>query len=1106
MITQSNASGWWVKSLFTAVLFMCLSLTGFAQRNTVRGVVTDEEGNPVVGAFVTVQGVSGGTSTDVDGRYAIDAAQGNTLVFSFIGFRTQQVQVGSQSNVNIVLVQDRTSLDESVVVAYGVQKKRDIVGAVENLSTKEIESRTGNTMNLSRALQGTIPGLNLSFTDGKPNRAATVQIRGTVNSIGSGGSALVLIDGIEGDMNSVNPDDIESVTVLKDASSAAVYGSRGTFGVILLTTKSGGNTQPRVTYSNAFNIYTRTVKPQMVTNGYEWTTTFLEGYRARTASDPANINNVFAFSREWYANLTQWNEDKTTPNSERYDVNPANGRWRYYGNTNWYETIFKDYTTGQTHNITVSGGSDKANYFISGRFFTQDGIERAGNESFNQFNVRAKGSLKVRPWLRFDNNTDFTRRYSHQPLGFTGTGETPVNNFRMLNHQGYPMTLERNPDGSWTEAAVYLGWAGFVEGNSWRKDDMLNLKNLTTLTVDLIKDVLVARANYAYYYGNGQRRQVVVPYYSKNGPALSEAMRPSGSRYSEFPWTMQRQTADATLTFTPNLGPNHSLTLMGGWNLEDVVYTRNHFTRMDLLLNDRPNWSLLNGETMTLEDGGSWDSALNGYFGRLNYSYKGKYLLEVSGRYDGNSRFPSGQRWGFFPSASLGWRISEEGFLKDADWLDNLKLRVSAGTAGNGLISNAYAYMSTMTISKSSLISNGNTFTRTSAPAPVPDGLTWEKATTYDIGLDFEALNGRLNFVADVYRKATTDMYVSGDELPAVYGNSAPKGNYADMQTDGWEISLGWRNTRTLAGKPFNYSIKGMVYDAMSKITRYTSKTNLLPTNYATNYYEGMTIGEIWGHRTDGFYTEADVAAGNIVPMVYTNSAWKQNVGDIKFIDEDGSGRVDYGNRTLDNHGDLVKIGNITPRYNYSVNMSFNWNGIGLSMLWMGVGKRDWYPAKESGWFWGQYGRPYSMAMPWHADRAAIYDDTSTNVLSTNYDAYWPRLVSYSAQGASNPYAQPNDHFLQNARFLRLKNLTLDYTLPKKWTDAINFQSIKFFISGDNLFTMTPLKKHAKNFDPEGIYPGDADWATNNAGADNYGDGDGYPVMRVYSFGVNITF
>ena len=1104
MISQTNAMGWWCKRISATILFLCITFAGFAQRNTVRGTVTDEEGNPVVGAFVTVQGVSGGTSTDVDGRYQIDAPAGSTLVFSFIGFRTQQVPASNAAN--IVLVQDRTSLDESVVVAYGVQKKRDIVGAVENLSTKEIESRTGNTMNISRALQGTIPGLNLTFSDGKPNRDATVQIRGTVNSIGSGGSALVLIDGIEGDMNSVNPDDIESVTVLKDASSAAVYGSRGTFGVILLTTKSGGNSQPKVTYSNAFNIYTRTVKPQMVTNGLQWTTSFLEAYRARTTSDPANINNVFAFSRQWYENLKQWDQDKTTPNSERYDVNPANGRWRYYGNTSWYDIIFRDYTSGQTHNLTVSGGSDKANYFISGRFFTQNGIYNAGDEKFNQSNVRAKGSLKVRPWLKLDNNTDFTKRDSHQPLGFTGYGETPVNIFRMLNHQGYPMTLEKNPDGSWTEAAVYIGWAGFNEGNSWRNDNMFNLKNLSTLTVDLIKDVLVARANYAVYYENGNRSQVVVPYFSKNGPNLSEAKRPANSRYSEFPWTRQRQTADATLTFTPNLGPNNSLTVMGGWNIEDVVYKRNHFTRTELLMYDRPNWSLLNGEDMTLADGGSWDSALNGFFGRISYSYKGKYLAEISGRYDGNSRFPSNQRWGFFPSASFGWRISEEGFLKNAEWLDNLKLRFSAGTAGNGLISNAYAYMSTMSVTKSSVLSNGNTFSRTAAPAPIPDGLTWEKATTYDLGLDFEALNGRLNFVADVYRKATTDMYVSGDELPAVYGNAAPKGNYADMQTDGWEVSLGWRNSHSVGGHTLSYSIKGMVYDAMSKITRYTSKTNKLPSIYSTNYYEGMTIGEIWGHRIAGFITEADKAAGNIVPIVYKNSSWKQDVGDLQFIDLDGSGRVDYGDETLANHGDLVKIGNMTPRYNYSLNMNVNWNGIGLSMMWMGVGKRDWYPAKESGWFWGQYGRPYSMSMPWHSERAAIYDDTSTTLLSTNYDAYWPRLVSYITQGANNPYGRANDYFLQKASFLRLKNLTLDYTLPKKWVDAINFESIKFYISGDNLFTLTPLKKHAPNYDPEGLYPGDADWATNNVGGDNYGDGDGYPVMRVYTFGVNITF
>ena len=1080
-----------------ASLALCLGLftPAFAQNGTVTGKVTDGDGNALVGVFVTIEGTTTGTATDLDGTYSIKASKGQTLVFSCVGFRSQEIALGAQAKVNVTLEDDMTSLDDAVVVAYGVQKRRDIVGAVENLSTKDIEDRTSSSMNIGRALQGTIPGLSLSFSDGQPNRDATVQIRGTVNSIGSGGSALVLIDGIEGDLNSVNPDDIESVTVLKDASSTAVYGSRGTFGVILLTTKSATKGQARLNYSGAFNIYRRTITPQHVTNGYDWTTSFLESYIARSGSDPANINNVFKFSRDWYAELERRNND---PTADRWRVNDANGRYEYFGNTDWYSIIFKDYSTGHTHNLSISGGNDTASYIVSGRYFSQDGIYNAGDEKYEQFNVRAKGQVNLRPWLKFESSIDYTYRKSHQPMAYTGLGDTPVNINRMLNHQGYPMTLEKNPDGSWTNAAVYLGWAGFVEGNSWRERTSASIKNLNTLTIDIIKDVLVLRGNFAYYNANGDMLQTCVPYYYSDGPGLSQGKRPSDSYYLQKPWNRQRISADATITFTPNLGKNNHLTVLAGWNIEDFKYSASRFKRQGLLMDDRPNWDLVSGESMEMEDAGSMAYALNGFFGRVSYSYKGKYLAEVSGRYDGNSKFPSSQRWGFFPSASVGWRISEEGFLKEARWLDNLKIRVSAGTAGNGLISNAYAYMSTMSLNTSSVLNNGAKFTYTSAPSPIPDGLTWEKATTYDLGVDFEALNGRLNFVADIYRKNTTDMYVTGDELPAVYGNDAPKGNYANMKTDGWELSLGWRDSHKVGGKTLSYNVKATLYDAMSTITKYTSKTNLLPTLYETHYYEGMTIGEIWGYVADGFYATDEDAQSWGLTTQFANSKWKPGMGDIRYVDQNGDHVINQGDGTLDNHGDLVKIGNSTPRYNYSLNLGVKWNGIGISMMWTGVGHQDWYPAKESGWFWGQYGRPYSMALPWHSDRAVVNGEF-------NPDAYWPRLVGYSGSSASGILSSPNTQYLQNAAFLRLKNLTLEYSLPKKVTDAIKMQNVRVYISGENLLTFTPLSEHACNYDPEGLYHGDAD-SGYGVGADNGGDGDIYPVMKSYTFGINITF
>ena len=362
----------------------------------------------------------------------------------------------------------------------------------------------------------------------------------------------------------------------------------------------------------------------------------------------------------------------------------------------------------------------------------------------------------------------------------------------------------------------------------------------------------------------------------------------------------------------------------------------------------------------------------------------------------------------------------------------------------------------------------------------------------------------RFNLCFDIYRKNTTDMYVVGDELPAVYGNSAPKGNNADMRTDGWELSIGWKDGFNLAGKPFHYYVKGALWDNHSKITKYTATTNTLPTIYSTKYYKGMELGEIWGFCVDGFFQSKEDVANSPSQSWFTNyngggTVWE--AGDVKFKDLDGSKAIDNGNNTLENHGDLKKIGNTTPRYCYSFSFGADWNGIGFSMFWQGVGKRDWYPAKESSLFWGQYGRAYGYDLPWHnaSNQAGVDEDGNI----TNPNAYWPRFRSYIAEVTKGPLAQANDRYLQSAAYLRLKNVTVNYTFPKVLTSKIGIETLMLYVSGENLLPLPPLHKHAKNFDPEVIGAGDPDgW--NPVGS--AGDGYSYPMMKSISFGLNVTF
>ena len=1059
----------------------------------ITGTVKDKSGNPIIGATVTIPNTARGTSTDIDGRYTIKASANESLNFSYIGYQSQLIQINNRTTIDVVLTEDNTSLEEVVVVGYGVQKKRDIVGAVEQISSKDIADRIGSYQNVSRSLQGAIPGLTVTFSDGKPTRGASFQVRGA-NSIGAGGSALILVDGVETDITTVNSEDIESISVLKDASSTAVYGSRGTFGVILITTKRPEKGQMKITYNGSYNFYKRTVTPELVDNGYDWTTSYLEAYTNSYATDPTNINNVFRFSRAWYSELERRNSD---PSYEKWRINPADNRYEYFGNTNWYKIFYKDYTTGHQHNLSITGGTDKASYYVSGRFFHQDGIYNAGDERYNQYNVLAKGTVQATKWLRVENTTSFMSRF-FAPAD-ADHGRTVVHGDPDAHDE--PPGL---PDDARKEPRRNLDRRGRLHGlgRIRRREHVARRRQVRPEQQNEIHPRFhQGRA------GRRDRRQLLSqPHRAPHARRALHLLH--GAR--KFGRTSRDLVVRGALLQPRTRGQQRRADVDAETGRKPLAQTHGRLEHREHGLHlhagaeygvidpEHPSLSLTDGELPKAQGNGDYSASLVGTFFRVNYGYKGKYLVEVSGRYDGNSKFPSNQRWGFFPSASVGWRISEEPFMAGAkSWLDNLKIRASFGSTGNGQVDN-YLFLSKIAIKKNlGFLTGDSPLIYADKPSLIPDGLTWETVSTYDLGLDWEMLNGRLSIVADIYRKNTTDMYVVGPELPAVFGNSAPKGNYADMRTDGWEASISWRDNFKLGGKDFSYNLKFAIWDNVTKVTKYMATTNTLPTNYTTNYYEGMTLGELWGYTCNGLFQSNEEAQtyADYSKFAQNKIVWQK--GDPKYEDLNGDGRIDNGSNRLEDHGDLSIIGNTSPRYCYSLAAGARWNGIGLSMVWQGVGRRDWYPAKESGYFWGQYGRPYSIALPWHNDR---YTDANQNT-----DAYWPRLIGYTAQGANAILSQPNTRYLQKARYVRLKNLTIDYTFPKQMLTKIGIQNLRIYLSGENLFTITPLKKYAKNYDPENIYAGDSDFSSTRGG-DGSGDGDGYPVMRSYSIGLSITF
>lgn len=1079
--------------LVLAVLLLIPCQNILAQKALeVKGIVKDGSGEPLIGANISIKGEPKGVITNIDGCYTINAKDNQSLVFSYLGCLPQTIEINGKTLINVVLKDNINNLDEVVVVGYGTQRRRNIVGAVENISGEALENRPNAF--LLRSIQGQIPGVNITMVDGKPSRSATINIRANTQSIGAGGSALCLIDGVEGDLTAMNPEDVESISVLKDASSTAVYGARGAFGVVLVTTKKANKDKVSVDYSGSFSIFKQTVRPQYETDSQIWYDNYKNAHISYSHKLPTGINNFFPWTQAWE---DEYKKRMNDPDNSYLDwALDTDGKYQYYGrNTDWYNEFYRKETYGQQHNIRVSGGNKTASFIVSARYFEQDGIYRVGDEKFRQMNVRAKGTINITDWMKLENNTDFVRRTYHQPMTYSTTLLVPRN----LEHQGFPVTKVRNPDGTWTAAAVYTGYAGMTEGNNYRDNFKYDMKNTTSLSIDLIKNVLVAKTDYTYLFNHSRRSDVITPVTYSNGPEIQIAYPTTG--YMEVMETeTEYHSGNAHLSFTPKLREDHSLNVMGGWNIEHKRGRITQMRRDGFIRDDKPNYSLMDGVDYTLKDGGSYDWGFVGLFYRVSYGYQGKYLAEISGRYDGSSKFPSNERWGFFPSASLGWRMSEEKFMRNVSWIDNLKWRFSIGKAGNGNVS-PYKYMELLAFKTASVITNGNQETITSAPSTVlPKNITWETSSTIDLGIDINFLNNRLSFVGDIYKKETTDMFVTGAELPAVAGYSAPYGNNADMRTLGFEASLAWNDGFQLAGKPFNYNVRFSLWDSQSKITKYTSKSNILPTLYANSYYEGMELGEIWGYHVEGlFATDEEAQEWGLKAQEKTfwsgdNKSW--NAGDLKFADLDNSGVVDNGSNRLEDHGDLKKIGNSSPRYHYGINLGANWNGIGLSVFFQGIMKRDWYPAGESGLFWGQYNRTYGYSLPWqNADR---WTEENQNV-----NAYWPRLRGSLAASGRGTLRAANDRYLQNARYCRLKNVTLDYTLPGRISQKIHLEKVKVYVSGENLFFWSPLKKYAKNFDPEQITPGDADYHATR-GTD--GDGYGYPQTKSVTFGVNLSF
>lgn len=1082
------------------MLFLGVSLSATGQ-TVDKGIsvtvkVTDKAG-AMPGAGILVKGTTNGQITGADGTATLtNVAPDAVLVVTFVGYQTVEVPVKGRANVSVTL-EDSLTLDEIVVVGYGTQKKANLTGAVDQVGSETFEGRSN--ANLTQMLQGQIPNLNLKFKDGRPNSSPSYNIRGTT-SIGQGGSALILIDGVEGDPALLNPNDIESVSVLKDAASSAIYGSRAPYGVVLITTKTAKQGKPTVSYQANLTFEKPTTIPEYVSNGYTWADHFYKAFYNYNFSNPSGINKTMEFSTAWLAEYQRRNE------TGNYEVLVSDGsigtagRWLYFiEGEDYIGKLYRNHMTSQTHNISVSGSDDKFDYYVSGRYYGNNGIfdTDVNPESYKILNGRMKMGYKVTPWLRISNNTDISWTKYVMPQTYSeGNG----NIWRNIADEGHPCSPIWNPDGTLSHSAVY-SVGDYLYGHSNRGYINRQVKTTFAAQAKFLDDRLRLNADFTYRNKDFNTTVKKVKSEFSRYEGVTETISGTQSYLSETIRNYEYLATNEYVEFEDTFAGKHYFKALLGYNYEQETYKNTYSYNDDLLTPDVTNINLAMGIDNRSITGDYYRWRTVGAFARINYAFADRYLIEVNGRYDGSSKFPQRQRWAFFPSVSVGWRLTEEPWFKvSKDAVSNIKFRASFGALGNSNVGN-YAYDETFSFDNGRII-NGAKVRYTSAPAPIPESLTWETAQTLDFGLDMSFLKGRLSFTGDYYIRKTLDMYTVGPTLPDVFGASSPKGNYAEMTTRGYEMTIRWNDSFNLAGKPFNYGLKASLVDYKSIIDKFNNRKKELSTAaYNTNYYAGMVVGEIWGFVSNGLWQNQDeidaaeagaLAAGQKYynPLMQTSKTYKLYPGDIKFEDLNGNGYIDRGQNTVDDPGDRKIIGNSEPRYIYSFGIDLEWNNIFLSAFFQGVGKQDWYPSNEASAIWGQYNRPYAQMPKWHLNNYWTED---------NPDAYLPRYAGYYApfyKGTNNA----NTRYLMDVSYIRLKNLQVGYTLPSKWTDAIRMKKVSIFFSGENLWTWSPMYKYTRDIDvTANIYGTDSVLSST-------GDGFNYPTLRSYSFGLNITF
>lgn len=1036
---------------------------------SVKGTVTDEKHQPVPGATVRIKGLSTVTMSDAQGKYTITAPDNNAiLIFSYVGYTSQEIKIGGRTQLDVTLYDEKKGLNEIVVVGYGSQSRAKITGAI---ATVKMDATLGDrpVSSLGAVLQGATPGLQISSTSGRPGASTSWNIRGgtdfgsSLTSTVNSSEPFIVVDGVPytGPTNLLDPSDIESVTVLKDAGSAAIYGARSAFGVVLITTKSGKkNQKTQFDYSDNFVVAKPDNLPQKATPMQQVQAWMDGGMTVYNAGQ--DLATWKGFLQDYQNNPKNYPTGYTVNNNIYYQLAPTNAINAMLGNSAFQ----------QMHNFSLGGGNDKTTYRLSLGLTNEDGIlvPQAKQDNFARYNIRSVVASDVLPWLNLSLNTAYNNSTTKSPFYTNAFGDA--------SNTPSALPLDSIP-----------GKAGILatsRNEILATAPVINQSDNTRITGRVVARPFTGFTLTGDYTIDNYHNKGTI-YDKKVGGFLNPygytAQTIGSDTYTKKDSTMRFTSINVYGTYAKSLG-EHNFTLTAGYNQEQN-YAEGEWTTASGILN--PDLPFISGVTGLIPYQASDyynEYAVRGAFGRLNYDYKNKYLLQVNGRYDGSSKFPEGHQWGFFPSASAGWRITEESFMESVKpYLNELKLRASYGNVGNQNIA-PYQFIPGMAVNIPNWLNNSLQVGSLNPPGLVSTTFTWETVQTKDLGVDFGFLRNRLTGTFDWYQRDTRDILTSNaNPIPAVLGTGAPLQNAGSLRTRGFELQVSWRDKIGKVG----YFITANLFNYNSIVTRVNNPQSVVTSN---TLYVGKTMGEIWGYTTNRFYTANDFVAGSLnsnlrggtlLPGLPKQNGQTPNPGDIMYKDFNGDGVITSGAGTLADHGDMRVIGNSTPHYQYSASGGVSFMNFNFSFLVVGVGKQQQF-INNSLTFpnqWLTYG--------------AVYKNELNYWTPANPNAFYGRIYTDNVNSPFQGYNQiAQTRFLLNGAFTRIQNLTLDYSFPKALINKFKLTRMSVFVSVENPYTYTHM--------PRGMY---SDVAVQGSTA---GGGLGYPYMRKTSFGVNLSF